>query len=288
MILIIDSGSSKADWVLIKDRLKFKQIQTEGFNPYYFDFNELKKILKKHITPNINPETVDEIYFYGAGCSTENKRNIINNVLSNVFTNTKININHDLLGAARALFGRSEGIACILGTGSNSCYYDGNKIVENVPSLGYLFGDEGSGTYMGKIFLTNYLKNKIPENLKLKFDKKFKLSLEQILDNVYNYSKPNRFISSFSKFLSENISEPFVKNLVRDSFMEFFSEQVCKYSKYSQVPVSFIGTVAFIYENILREAAQEIGISIQSIEKNPVNGLIKFHISEEKQKYSRN
>ena len=224
MILIADSGATKIQWVVIEEEHVSDPVETAGFNPYFMDVSILENILDKDLIPFVRQDKITKVFYYGAGCSTVQKCGIVEDALREVFPIADCEIEHDLLGAARALFGRKEGIACILGTGSNSCLYDGKNIVENVPSIGYLFGDEGSGAYLGKLFLIDYLRNNLPESIHTAFDKKFGYSLENILDAVYSKPHPNRFLASFSRFLGDYRQEDYVQQLIKRNFRDFMKE----------------------------------------------------------------
>jgi glucosamine kinase len=277
MILIADAGATKIQWVVIHDGKASEPYETAGFNPYFMDPRILLDAVEKDLAPFINPGYIKQVYYYGAGCSTMFKCNIVEDVLKEVFENADFEIQHDLLGAARALFGRKEGIACILGTGSNSCLFDGIKILENVTSLGYLFGDEGSGAYLGKLWLTEYLRGRIPEHLKNLFDKRFGYSLENILDAVYSKPHPNQFLSSFSLFMGDLKEDEFVKNLVKKNFHDFFTEQVTQYSNYKNMSLGVVGSVGFHFQDVFKEVAGEYGLEIKTIIKSPIEGLVNFH-----------
>lgn len=277
MILIADSGSTKTDWVAVEKDNSMHKYETAGINPYFLKPPEIKEILEKELLPFLDGNRVENVFFYGSGCSTEKKRFIIEEALENVFPDGRFEVYHDLLGAAHALFGDKPGIACILGTGSNSCYYNGNDIVENITSLGYIYGDEGSGASMGKKLITAFLKDQFPVEIKKRFNVKYNLNIEKILDATYNQPKPNQFFSSFSMFLSENISHPFIREIVLTSFDEFFENQAGKYSVINEVPIGFVGSVSFVFENELKEVAKKRGLKIEKIEKNPIDGLVKFY-----------
>lgn len=279
MKLIADSGSTKTDWCLIDDNGERKTVQTIGINPYHMNSAAIKEVLDKELYPFIYPDEVKEIFYYGAGCSTVRKCQTIDNVLQDFFTKANIEVHHDLLGAARALCGNEPGIACILGTGSNSCYYDGNDISENVVSLGYLFGDEGSGAHMGKQLIIDYFRGIIPSDIIESFNKRYNPTVESILDAVYNQPRPSRFLASFSPFLLENISHPYIKGLVTGSFDEFFNRNVSSYSNYQSVKVNFTGSVAYFFRDILVESAAKAGISTNKIYRSAIEGLIDFHIN---------
>jgi len=200
MILIADSGATKTDWRLISGKKEICNVKTIGFNPYFIDTEDIINVLKDNLIPNLSEHIVQKIFFYGAGCSTPLKNDIIVKALQNLFKSAEINVEHDILGAARGLFGNSEGIACILGTGSNSCYYNGKTISESLPSFGFIYGDEGSGAQLGKYLVEAYMKHKLPEDLHTKFMEKYKFSLEDILTNTYKNPSPNRFLASFTTF----------------------------------------------------------------------------------------
>ena len=277
MKLIADSGASKSDWILIQNSGEKLGFQLAGLNPYYLSTTETVDILSKELTPFIEAEKVNELYFYGAGCSSVYKCMMMEDAFQQLFEHAKTNIESDLLGSARALFGKSEGIACILGTGSNACYYDGNTIADNIISLGYFFGDEGSGAHMGKNFIREYLLKKIPENINTDFKKYFNYTRDNILDAVYNLPFPNRFLASFGEFYAEHINDPYIRNLVTNSFREFFENQLCNLKNYKDLPVSFTGSVAFYFEPTLRKVAKEFEVQIDQILRTPINALAEYH-----------
>lgn len=216
MILVADSGSTKTNWTLMEDQRIVTTVQTPGMNPYFITSETVEAILKADLVPNIPADFVKEIYFYGSGCSTENNNNMLRDAMMIFFRKASISVYHDILGAARALLGKEKGIACILGTGCNACYYDGEKVFSNVPSLGYIFGDEGAGSNLGKIFMEKYLKNMLPSEIKNEFEQEYGLSLEDILNALYNRPFPNRFLASFSEFIGPRKNHPFLHDLVKD------------------------------------------------------------------------
>jgi len=276
MILIADSGATKTTWALLKDNDVITH-HTSGFNPYYMAPDVIQKILSEEMITEISGAEVSEIFFYGSGCSTENNCAVVSTALKDHFPEAKIEVQHDLLAAARALLGRNEGIACILGTGANSCSYDGEKITHNVPSLGYMFGDEGSGAYIGRKFLTAYLKKKLAKEIIDAFDEEFQYTLEDILRSVYNDGNPSTYMASFTHFLAKHEHHDDIREILFSSFIEFFTESVSKYSRYKLIPVSFVGSVAFHFRHILNEAAWQQGVSIGRIEQAPMEGLIRYH-----------
>lgn len=277
MKLIADSGATKAEWVVAGGDYRSEKFETAGFNPYFSDSNFIRSVLEKDLIPFIDADSITEIYFYGAGCSTISKCTIVEDALTGVFHDAHAEIHHDLLGAARALLGHSEGIACILGTGSNSCYYNGNEIVENVPSLGYLFGDEGSGAYLGKMFLRDYLKGYASASVTKDFDIRFGLNLENILDSVYKQPQPNRFLASFASFLGEHQRSTYVRDLIRKNFRDFFEEQVVKYPDHTEVPLAVVGSVGFFFQDHFKKTAAEFDTTVSRFLQSPIEGLVEFH-----------
>ena len=279
MILIADAGATKIQWVSLQDGLVSDPVETTGFNPYVMDPDILKNTVEKDLLPYINHEFVRQVYYYGAGCSTITKCGIVEDVLKPIFPQSDLEIMHDLLGAARALFGQREGIACILGTGSNSCLYDGSKIVENITSLGYFFGDEGSGAYLGKLMLTVFLRGEMPEHIRKAFDEEYGYSVENILDAVYKKPHPNRFLSSFSSFIAGLVEDPFMKELVRKNFEDFFTQQVTRYTHYQKKPLGVVGSVGLYYSDIFKEVASAHKLQVVKIIQSPLEGLIEYHRS---------
>lgn len=276
MILIAESGSTKTQWRLIHDADKISQSLSAGMNPYYQTDEELQTAINEG-TADIGTQPLTNIYHYGAGCSSDNNRSRIVEAYKTVFPQADVEVNHDLIAAARALCGNRPGIACILGTGANSCLYDGQNIIENVPSLGYVIGDEGSGSHLGKLLLAAYLRGELSEVTKSRLEKRFDLSKDIILSNVYQKEMPIRYLAGFSKFIFRNLQDPQLSQLVRGAFVEFFERNIIKYTDYKEVPVHFTGSVAFYYGNILRDVAAEYGISLQRLVENPIAGLALYH-----------
>jgi glucosamine kinase len=278
MKLIADSGSTKTTWILLEhDKVK-SSIGTGGLNPYFHNSESVEAVLRADLVPFIVEDNISEIHFYGAGCSTEYNNNMIRDAIQLFFRKSDVFIYHDILGAARALFGNGKGIACILGTGCNSCYFDGIGPHPKVDSLGYLFGDEGAGSYLGKLFIAAYLKKELPQDLREIFDRQFGFTLEDILNSLYNKPAPNRFLASFSLFLSPNREHPFVKGIIQQSFQDFFDAHIKKYEGYKATPVGFIGSIAFIYREILTEVAKKEEVSIYRILSSPAEGLVDYHV----------
>ena len=279
MILIADSGASTTDWRILDGQGKIEQAQTIGFNPYYQPIEQFDREIREVLVPQIKPE-IKKIFYYGTGCSSDKNRKLIRNVLEVFFPEAHIEIWHDLLAAARALCGTDEGIACILGTGANSCYYDGTKIVDNVTSLGYILGDEGSGAYLGKKIVADYLRKDLPEKLWDQFKKRFPFDRDEILDRVYTQPMPSRFFGSFSHFIFQHKQEPYCYKLVYDGFSEFFEKNVMKYNRYDKIKAHFTGSVAFYFSDILRQVANDKGITLKNVLESPIAGLTLFHQKE--------
>jgi glucosamine kinase len=276
MILIADSGASKTDWRIVDPEGKIGQAQTIGFNPYYQPIEQFDQEVREVLVPQVTLP-VKKIFYYGTGCSSDKNRRLIRNVLAVFYPDAHIEIWHDLLAAARALCGTEEGIACILGTGANSCYYDGTQIVDNVTSLGYLLGDEGSGAWLGKRIISDYLRKDLPEKLWDQFKKRFPFDREEILDRVYTQEMPSRFLGSFSHFIFQHLKEPYCYQLVYDGFTEFFERNVMKYNRYEMLKVHFTGSVAFYFSDILRQVANDKNIAVKNILESPIAGLTLYH-----------
>lgn len=261
-------------------RQDIRSFKTGGFNPFFVDSLHIRKEMEKELVPYVDAQRIKEIYFYGAGCSATEQCIIIEDGIKPVFPEARIRVENDLLGAARSLCGHSEGIAGILGTGSNSCFFDGKKITENVPSLGYILGDEGSGAHIGRKLIKEILSLSAPAEIRELFSDKYNYNRVDILTHIYKREFPNRFLASFMKFVSEYIKHPFMNKLVRDAFSDFFDLQILKYPRCNDAPVSFTGSVAFFFADILKEVAAEKGAKIKDIVQSPINGLTEYHLTE--------
>jgi len=278
MKLIADSGSTKTTWVVLDGPRVKQTITTIGLNPYFHNSESVESVIRADLSPFLVEDHISEVNFYGAGCSTDFNNQMIADAIRIFFRKAKVFVYHDILDAARALFGDGTGIACILGTGCNSCYFNGVTTVSKVDSLGYLFGDEGAGSYLGKLFMGAYLKKELPGDLREAFDQQYGLSLEDILNSLYNRPSPNRFLASFSIFLSPNRDHPFVRELLQRSFRDFFVAHIRKYEQYQSMPVGFIGSIASTYSDVLGEVAAAEGVRITKILSSPVEGLLEYHI----------
>ena len=276
MILIADSGSTKTDWCIVFNGTLIKRIGTKGINPFFQSEEEIQQELTASLLPQLPEGTINSVYFYGAGCTPEKAPVLRRAIADSLPVIGNIKANSDMLAAARGLCGHEPGIACIMGTGSNSCYYDGKHIGANVSPLGFILGDEGSGACLGKLLVGDILKNQMTPELKEKFLKQFNLEPADIIDRVYRKPFPNRFLASLSPFLAQNLDEPCVRTLVLNSFKAFLKRNVMQYD-YQHSKVHFIGSVAFHYKEVLAEAAQEMGIQIGTILQSPMEGLISYH-----------
>ena len=276
MKLIADSGSTKAAWKLIETPGKTKDIKTSGLNPFFRTEDEILQELEHILLPETG-SGVQEIYFYGAGVVSEEKGNIVRNALSRIYHHATIETHSDVLGAARALFGNAPGIACILGTGSNVCLYDGEKITGGVSPLGFILGDEGSGAVMGRKLLGDYFKEVMPLPLREEFLNKYNLTREEALNRVYRGEKPNQFLSQFTPFLSEHSNSIYCQEFVKQNFTEFFERNVSKIPDYTNYSIGFIGSVAFYFSQILNITADNFGFRQTTIIKDPIDGLEKYY-----------
>ncbi len=275
-ILIADSGSTKTQWCLLAGNKK-KMISTQGISPYFLNDESLGKILSEELLPKTGNLHIDEIYYYGTGCSNTANVALIKRCLKKLYKSSNIKVEHDLLGAAKALCGNEKGIACILGTGSNSCFYNGKKIVKNSPGLGFILGDEGSGTHLGKKVLQYYLYNTFDAELMDKFQEKYPQTTSQILDNVYKTSFPNRYLSGFVTFLIENRGHFMIENIIEDSINDFFFNHVYKYRESWSLPINFVGSIAYGFKDVLAEMCKGYEIKLGNVIKSPMDGLIKYH-----------
>ena len=275
MILIADSGSTKTDWCVVENGEFILRFKTRGMNPFFQTEEEIGKEIEAGLLPSLKGFEPSAIYFYGAGCAFPEKNNMIRRAV-NRYLSVPVEVGSDLLAAARALCGDQPGIACIMGTGSNSCYYDGREIVKNVSPLGFILGDEGSGAVLGKLLIGDVLKDQLPPALKDQFLTQYELTPALIMDKVYRQPFPNRFLAGFSPFIREHLDEPAIWELVTRSFLAFFTRNVKQYD-YFELPVHLVGSVAWYYQDILKEIAFDLGIRLGTIARSPMEGLIAYH-----------
>lgn len=276
MILVADSGSTKTEWCLAENGSRVKTILTRGINPVFENEEDICAELQAHLLPELKGEKIEAVYFFGAGCAYEAVNKIVEKAVSS-FLHVPVEVHSDLLCAAYSLFGKGRGIACIMGTGSNSCLYDGRQIVSNVSPLGFILGDEGSGAVLGKLLVGACLKNQLGEGMEKKFLDRFHLTRPDIIDRVYRKPFPNRFLAGLSIFLHENLDNPDVRALVRHSFDDFFLRNVMQYPDYQMLKVSFVGSVAYYYQDVLKEVAAGRGLHVGSIVKAPMDGLLAYY-----------
>jgi len=257
------------------------KFSTAGINPYFLNEQEISRIISKNETIAPYASEVKEIYFFGAGCSSPDKHEVVSNGLSAVFTNAFISVEHDMLGSVYATCGDSEGLNCILGTGSNICYFDGEKIHDGHHGLGYVLGDEGSGTFFGKKILLSYLYKKMPADLESEFKKAFPAEKEQIITNVYQKPFPNIYLATFSRFMANNKSHAFIQQILRKGFQEFVDTNVKDYPNYKKMPCHFVGSIAYYYQEELKAVLAENGIEAGKILQKPIEELYNFILHKE-------
>ena len=280
MILLADSGSTKTDWGLVENGKLVKRLRTSGMNPFQMSEEAITEEIKTHLVPELPGTVLDEVHFYGAGCAKEKQPIVERALRANLTINGECEVASDMLGAARGICGHKPGIACILGTGSNSCSYDGKNLVKNVSPLGFILGDEGSGAVLGKLLVGDVLKNQMPEAITKRFFEKYKLTSAEIIDRVYRQPKPNTFLASFVPFLEENIDEPKIYNLVKESFRSFLRRNVMQYDGWQTLPIGFNGSIAKIYKKPLLEALEEEGMHLGRIIQAPMEAMVEYHVEK--------
>jgi N-acetylglucosamine kinase-like BadF-type ATPase len=275
-ILIADSGSTKCEWCFISNGRK-QIIETQGASPYFLNGLQFASMMKEELLPALKNKIPSAIYFYGTGLGAAENRTMFKKAIRAVFPGSKIEVEHDLTGASRALCGKNKGVVAILGTGSNSGYYNGKKIIRNSPGLGYVLGDEGSGAYLGKKVLQYYLYKTFDAELHDKFLKQYDLSAADILDSVYKKPLPNRYIASFAMFLAENRGHYMIENIIEDGLWDFFSVHLAHYPESGKIPIFFTGSVAFGFQDILKELCKNFGWQVGKFLARPMEGLITYH-----------
>jgi len=274
--LIADSGATKAEWCLL-DGKKKKSFITQGISPYFLNGAQIEEIVNAGIKAKLKGIEPDEVFYYGTGCSNPANAKIVKKALQKLFPGAIVAVTHDLMGAAKALCGDKKGVACILGTGSNSCYYNGKKIVKNSPGLGFILGDEGSGAFLGKKVVQYYLYNTYDPDLMDRFNAKYNTNAAEILEAVYKMPLPNRYLAGFVPFLVENRGHFMIENIIEDGFNEFFFNHVYKYKESWTMPINFIGSVAYGFRDVLKEMCSSYELELGIVLKNPMAGLIKYH-----------
>ena len=279
MKLTVDSGSTKTDWGFFNDKKDLTIYKTQGINPYHQSQEQIREILESELLPlitDIDRGAISKLFYYGAGCATQTICALMSDMLKIYFPSAEITVDSDMLGAARALCGKSEGVACVLGTGSNSCLYNGNDITDQVPSLGYILGDEGSGAVLGRCFINNCFKRQMPDKLCKEFLDRYSIDRETIIMNVYRKPLANRYLSGFVPFILEKREVPEVHKMIIQCFTEFFTRNVINYHK-PWLPVHFVGSLANSLADELKETADSLGMTIGKIMASPMDGLIAYH-----------
>jgi len=278
MILVADSGSTKTEWKVINGTIPQESVITAGINPYFLSENEIYQLLEKELA-SLNGKVFRKIYFYGTGCNSEAKNNVVRRAIARFSTTDEIFIGSDLLGAARSLCQNSPGIACIMGTGSNSCYYDGKVIVSNVAPLGYILGDEGCGAVIGRKLVSAVLKKQVHPSIVNTFFVTYKITPSEILESVYMKPFPNRFLGQFALFIADNIHIPELQEIITTSFDEFIRRNILQYPESRVLPVHFTGSIAFYFRPFLEELLTKNHLQPGTITLSPMKNLITYHIT---------
>ena len=277
-ILIADSGATKTEWCLKDgDKDPIDKITTEGLNPYYHTAGSIRSVVSSSLLPSLDADNIKKVFFYGAGCDSDEKKQIVLEALQSGFGKADIHVYHDLLAAARACFFDEPGIACILGTGSNSCLYDGEKIAEHIPSLAFILGDEGSAGYFGKKLINSYFRFEVPDDLVDDLEKNYNMSLEHITKGLYDNPQKSRFIASYGAFLGDHSDHPFIKSMLREGFENFITRIIMKYTDAEKYEVRFIGSVAYAHQEMIKEILEENGMKPGLFIGKPMDRLVEYH-----------
>jgi len=290
MRLIIDAGSTKMGWILMEGHEVKAHFVTKGFNPNYSPIQDLENLLVETrliaspmedndapISRRDKSASLQTIYYYGTGCGSEQNCQIIKEVFLNHFPHAEIHVTHDMMAACHAVLGHEKGIACILGTGSNSCLYDGENITEKAVSLGYMVGDEGSGMHIGKEVVRAYFYGFMPEDLRQQFDAEYHLEQKDFIQNLYHSGQPSKYLATFAKFAGGHQAHPFIKQLVKGCFKAFVEAFVLRYSECKLLKISFIGSISFHFKDILKETLVDYGLTLGEVMSSPAEGLIRFY-----------
>lgn len=278
MKLVVESGSSKADWAIIGQGIVLSCFQTKGFNPLFFDEIEMKQLLLNHQQIQGIIGDISEVYFYSPGFSHGDSRNRLHDILESVFKESNIYVESDLLAACRSVYHSQSLFVSILGTGSNTAFYDGKSMQQISPSLGFILADEGSGASLGRILLKDYLRKQLPEDIYISFSRAHSISLDRVLSSIYQEKYPNRFLASYVPFLSRHHTHDYVQNILRKEFQKYFNTQLLVHPLHADFTISFVGSVAFFFEDVLRQIALENGIKVSEIVQSPINGLVDYHL----------
>ena len=275
MKLILDAGSTKIEWILMDGNAVTNRFQTEGFNPNYTDIQILAKTCN-----NVSlPDEIQSVHYYGTGCGNEQNRLLINMVFQDRFPKAEIHVTHDLMAVCHAVLGHEKGIACILGTGSNSCVYDGENITEKAVSLGYIVGDEGSGMHIGREVVRAYFYGFMPEDLRQKFAETFHLELPDFVQTLYHKTQPSKYLASFAQFAGENQAHPYIRALVKNCFKAFIEAFILRYEHFKTLKISFVGSVAYHFQGLLKEILSDQNLILGTVIQTPSEGLIRYYQS---------
>ncbi|PKF72455.1 BadF/BadG/BcrA/BcrD ATPase family protein [Chryseobacterium sp. PMSZPI] len=279
MVAIVDSGSTKTDWVILDDFKKvFLKTETIGFNPNFINRELIAPEIRKNSNLILVKNSITKVFFYGSGCGVKKNCEIIEEELNKVFEKAEIIVKEDLMAAAYAAYSGKPAIVCILGTGSNSCYFDGKNLKIELPSLGFLIGDEGSGSAIGKQLVRRYFMKKLPSDLHREFEINYKLTVEDALKNMYHAPRPNAYLANFTKFVIERKDHPYFRDMVFEEMKNFFEYQVLPYHEAKDAEINFIGSIAYYYENILRSVATELNLNVGHVVQKPIESLVDYHI----------
>lgn len=280
MQLIADSGATKANWRLIQDNDKITNAATIGYSPQYLSSEKMEANMREVLLPQLDVPTsaINRVFFYGAGCSTPNSKAVVQRAIDAIFTSAEVVVDHDLLAAARSACGKQAGVACILGTGSNSCLYDGKDIIDNVPSMGFILGDEGAGASLGRRLIKAYFYRELPTDLKYELEASHNISKEEIFANVYQGELPSRYMAQFTKFMGQHMKHPFIYQMIKAEFTAFVQTQIMKYETAHEVPVSFVGSIAYYFQAPLKETLEEHDLIFGRIVQDPIEQLLAYHL----------
>ena len=276
MIFIVESGSTKSDWILLNNKSTF-EYSTMGYNPCFHSTSEIINSLKSCKEILDVSKNITKVFFYGAGCSSEKMNRVVEKALVSIFENAKIVVDHDLKACAYATYRGGNSISCILGTGSNSCFFNGEDFRDQIPALGYVLGDEGSGSYFGKKLLSSFLYNHLPKEVHQDFVSKYNLNSEKIIEAVYVNGNANVYLASFMPFIASHKDNTYIKEMIKDGFKHFINIHVKCYNEYQNSEVHFVGSISSVFEEQLREAAKEMQIKLGQIIRKPAKGLVEYH-----------
>ncbi len=279
MYLIAESGSTKCDWMLVDNQGNYIDLyKTMGYNPFFHTTEFIVKDISSHKDLMHVAPKVERVYFYGAGCETKELNDVVSAALSKSFINSSVVVDHDLKAAAYSTFEGEPCITCIIGTGSNSCFFDGEVVQEVVPALAYILGDEGSGSYLGKKLLAAYLYHKLPKHIEAELESEYSISKASIFESVYEKPNANVYLASFTRFIGKFKEEPLIKSFIIQGMREFIENHVCCYENYKNTPVYFVGSIAFHFQDELKEVAKDYEIDIRKIIKEPIKNLVDYHV----------